>query len=507
MPQNLNCPVNSLDSNVTGLRYAEEECPGVLPTSPVWKQMEPNSYSDFSAENTLVAREPISATRQNQKGAVTDVDATSGFNNDLTMNNFNDLLQGFFFADARMKPDTKPLFGTQRTISAVDADDKTYTLNSALAGIGTGDLIFASGFQNNTNNGLKVVTGVTGAVITVSNNLVDETGALATRRIEKCGQTYASATLTVTAGDPLALVLPGAVPAVIAGEWLYIGGAGANSSFANNKGFARVSRVDSANNTLYLDKYDWEAVSETLSTTLHVYFGTVIRNEPDADLIVKRTYQFERTLGKDNDGTQAEYSVGATPNELTLNVGSADKVTLDVSYVALNNEEVTGAEGLKAGDRPQPTYDKSAINTSTDFHRINLSILKQNSTMPDKALFTFATDMTMTIANGVTARKAIGTLGAIGTSAGNFVAGGSITAYFTTVESIRAIRQNADVSVDCIIARDNRAQVWDIPLLSLSGGQVAVEKDEAITIPVDINGAESDFGYTMLYNYFPYVPV
>lgn len=502
MPQNNACPVNSLDSNTTGLRYAEEECPGVLPASPVWKQMEPNSYSDFSAENTLVAREPISATRQNQKGTVTDVDATSGFNNDLTMNNFNDLLQGFFFADARMKADTQPLFGTSAVISSVDEDSYTLSVDKGFA---VGDLIFASGFTNNANNGLKVVTGVTGGTdVAVSGALIPETGVSITRRLEKCGQIYAGATLTATTGEPLVLELPSTAP-VIAGEWIYVGGAGVSTGFANNKGFARVQRV--SGNTLYLDKFDWDAVTEDVDTNVHIYFGTVIRNEYDPNLIVKRTYQFERTLGKDSNGTQAEYSVGATPNELTLNVGSADKVTLDVGYVALRNEEVTGAQGLKAGTRPNPTYDRAGINTSTDFHRINLSILKANSTMPDRELFTFATDMTMTIANGVTARKAIGTLGSIGTSAGNFVAGGSITAYFTTVEALRAIRQNADVSIDIVIARDNRAQVWDIPLLSLSGGQVAVEKDEAITIPVDINGAESDFGYTMLYNYFPYVPV
>lgn len=505
MPQNLSCPVNSLDSNTTGLRYAEEECPGVLPATPTWVQMEPNSYANFSAENTLVAREPITASRQNQKGTVTDVNATSGFNNDLTMNNFNDLLQGFFFADARMKTTNKPMFGTQVAVNAVDAEDDTYTLASALP-FTVGDLLFASGFQNNANNGMKVVTTVAGAVITVSASLVDETGALATRKLEKCGKSFASATLTVTSGEPLALVLPAPLAGVIVGEWIFIGGAAANTSFANNKGFARIQRIDSATNTYYLDKYDWTPVTETLATTLHIYMGTVIRNEPNPDDIVKRTYQFERTLGKDNNGTQAEYSVGATPNELTLNVGSADKVTLDVGFIAMHNEEVTGAEGLKAGNRPVPSYDKSAINTSTDFHRINMSILKENSTMPDTTLFTYATEMTMTIANGITARKALGTLGSISTSAGNFVAGGSVTAYLTTVEAVRAMRRNADVSIDVIIARDNRAQVWDIPLLALSGGQVAVEKDAAITIPVTINGAESDFGYTMLYNYFPYIP-
>ena len=59
------CAINKIDSNITGLAFAEEVCLKQLPTTaadgfdPTWYALEPNSYSDFGGEIATVARAPI----------------------------------------------------------------------------------------------------------------------------------------------------------------------------------------------------------------------------------------------------------------------------------------------------------------------------------------------------------------------------------------------------------------------------------------------------------------
>src|SRR3954471_12782330 len=95
----------SIDSNVTGLAFAEEvslkllageTAPGVGAATAPWYGLEPNTYADFGATLTSIARETINATRQRLKGTIVDEAAKAGFNIDLTQRNLTRLLQGFF---------------------------------------------------------------------------------------------------------------------------------------------------------------------------------------------------------------------------------------------------------------------------------------------------------------------------------------------------------------------------------------------------------------------------
>jgi hypothetical protein len=148
---------------------------------------------------------------------------------------------------------------------------------------------------------------------------------------------------------------------------------------------------------------------------------------------------------------------------------------------------------------------EDAYNTSQNIYRIALSLANPATSTPD-ALFAYVTDVSISINNNVTPNKAIGVLGAFDTSAGNFEVSGSITAYFTTVEAVRAVRNNADVSLYTISAAKNAGFVFDIPLLGLGGGRVTVEKDQPIQVPVEPAGAQNKFGYTMAYVRFNYLP-
>ncbi len=504
------CAINKIDSNITGLAFAEEECLKELPVSPVWYGLEPNSYSDFGGELSTVARAPIDPSRQNKKGAITDLDASGGFNADFTKTNLKRLLQGFFFADARELPSTAPMNAAAIAISGVTGASKTYTVASGGTAFVANMLVNATGFTNAANNGLKTVASSTGTTVVVAETLTDEASPPAGVKLEVVGRQLASAdaNIAVTSGIVSIVVTAGdftTMPELFPGRWIFVGGDAVGNRFANNVGYARIKSV--AAKSLIFDDVTWAATNETgTGKSIRLFVGTVIKNEKTPSLIKRRSYNIERQLGEGATSTQAEYLEGAVANEFTLNIPQADKLNADLTFVAADNTYRSGESGdeIKAGTRiSAPGED--AYNTSSDIYRIKMAVLDPASSNP-AALFGYVSEANVSVNNSVTPNKAVGVLGAFDASAGNFEVGGSITAYFTTVAAVKAVRANADVGLSVIAAAKNAGFIFDIPLLGLGGGRLNVEKDSPITVPLEPAGAENANGYTMLYEAFSYLP-
>jgi len=502
---------NKIDSNITGLAFAEEESLKTLPTTPVWYGLEPNSYSDFGGELSKMARSPIDPSRQNKKGTITDLDASGGFNIDVTQNNLTRLLQGFFFADVREKVTTAPMNSAAVALTGVTAADDTYAATSGLVGFNkAGLLVKGEGFSVAANNGLKTVVSATASTVVVSDALVNETPA-AGAKLTAVGFQFGSAdvnvsvtgnipSLTCTTADFTTLGLN-------VGEWIFIGGDTTGTTFANNVGFARIKTI--ATKAIVFDDTTFASVTETgTGKTIRIFFGSVLKNENTSALIKRKSYNVERQLGYGVSETevQAEYLEGAVANEFTLNVPQADKLNADLTFVACDNTHRSGDtdDEIKDGTRIS-ALGEDAFNTSSDIYRIKMSLLDPTDATPT-VLFGYISEATITINNNVTPNKAVGVLGAFDTSAGNFDIGGSITAYFTTVSAVQAVRQNSDVGISTIICASNAGFIYDIPLLSLGGGRLNVEKDNPITVPLESSGAENAAGYTMMHIKFDYLP-
>jgi hypothetical protein len=498
---------NKIDSNSTGLRYVEEASLRVLPGAPVWLPLEPNSYSNFGAKITTVARAPIVADRSQRKGVVTDVDANADFNQDLTLTNTFKLMQGLLFADAVEPVCTAPLNGTQVALTTVTGATKTIAAAAGLGNFKVSAIVLASGFSVAGNNGIKTIATAAAGAVTVNEALVDEVPPVGAA-LETVGHQGAAGDLAFSYAAGVAKITSTALDFTTLtsckpGAWIYLGGDTGPTSFVNNGGFARISAV--AAGALTLDKTDWTPVTEAgAGKTIQFFVGKTVMNQTLAANIKRRTYQLERTLGVDTVGTMSEYIVGAFLDSMTLNVPQANKVTCDFKFMGLDAEQRTGATGLKAGTRPAAAL-APAFNTSSDFSRIKLAVLDATQTL-DPSLVAFVTDAKVTVANNGAINKAVAALGGIDTSVGNLQMSGTLTAYFADVATVAAVRNNADVTLDIIAFKNNTGIVFDIPLMGLGNGVLNVVKDKAIDLPLDMMGAMSAFGHTVLIQQFSYLP-
>jgi hypothetical protein len=502
--------VNKIDSNCTELRIAEEATLGVLPGTPDWLVYEPNSYDDFGGEITVVARNPINQSRQRKKGVVVDLDASGGFETDLTQSNIQSIMQGFMFADFLRKGEEVPTEATGTT----DLFDVAET-----AGFLVGSLIFVTGFVNAANNGLHEVTAIVTDVTleVLGSSLVTETppatalivnvGLQATAGDIDVDDTGNFARYTSTTVDFTTLGLN-------VGEFIFVGGDLAALAFttAANNGFKRIKSI--AATSLEIDKSDLAMVTEASTTeTIQMFFGRVLKNQNTKTTIVRRSYQLERQLGAPDDASpsqiQAEYLIGQVPGEMSISVGTADKVLVNLGWIGTDQETLDGPTALKTGTRPT-IVEADAFNTSSDFTRLKMAVVSLTSEAPTP-LFAFMTELEITINNNLNPNKAISVLGAFDITAGTFQVGGSLTAYFSNTSSIDAVRANADVTIDMILAKANAGIAMDMPLLTLGDGRLNVEQDEAITIPLNMDAAtgaklDPNLDHTLMFVFFDYLP-
>ena len=466
------------------------------------------------AVGTVLARFRISGETG---GAVDTVDLV----NPTTINDDNDRTN-----EGRTEADTGVGAVTTGVSTGFGGDDAlTLTLTYA-NGLTwqVGDLIQMAGHDDAANNGVFDVSAVTDNLITVTQTLTLDATINAAATLTTVGFLFGAGNLDVTV--PALPALPTLVATgedfttmgLIPGEWIFVGGdvsgaAGDQFLTAANNGFMRINSVAAL--TLEIDKSTGTLVTEaSTAETVRIFFARVLKNEADQTLQVRRTYNLERTLGApDGDlpaEIQAEYLEGWTPNELTFNFATADKITVDLSGVATDVSTSDGPTALKTGARPA-LVSGDAYNTSNDITRLKLSVLDRTTGPNPTALFAFLTEFTIVINNNISPNKAIKVLGAFDVTAGQFNVGGTMEAYFADVAAVSSIRNNDDVTFDFAMVKGSagakQGVLVDVPLTTLGDGRLDVEQDEAITLPLDIPaGADRVFDHTLLMCFYDFLP-
>ncbi len=347
--------------------------------------------------------------------------------------------------------------------------------------------------------------------MTVNEGLVADAGPAATAKLEAVGFQFpvADIGLSLPAGR---VRLTSAATSILAldlnlGEWVGVVGLAASGN--NAPFYGRVSYFD--DDVIEFDKTTGtQAIDVGTGKTVQLFFGTVVRNEDDCTLITKRTYTLERQYGC-GAGAQSDVVTGWAPNQMTINVptpGADAKVTIDFTGQADRSSERTVGEGVLTagvGASIVAAYNEPCFKPGLDVYRHKLAVI-DDATLNPTGLVSYNSEGKVTINNNVSPNKAIEVFGNAGSNLGEFNVAGTLTAYWTSVDATRKVRQGADCTWDLILTKVNSAVIFDIASLGLGNGRATVEANTPVKLPLDTAAGKGKFGYTLLTTFLRYVP-
>lgn len=495
-------------TNNFSLAFAfESAVPGVLPGSPVWKELEPNNIPTFGSTTTTVSRTPISKRRQRRKGKTTDQSSAVEVEMDLCLDPLEDFMSAFVVANWQ---GTSP-----QTILSCDTNSFVTADNNVT--FATGTIVHVRGMLNTANNGIHIVNGVPSDVDhPVSTVLVAEGTAPTNAVIERAGIQAAAGDLEIDAsGNLTSTVLDFTTLPLEPGQTIWIGGDLAANQFfeqadsETNFGYARIIRI--AANTLTLDHTASAFVLDDGTSTgaggaaraIRIFFGRFLRNvEVDDANYNERTAHFEGAYANLMAGsaTGYEYAIGNYANEVTLTLPETEKATMTLGFVGIDTEDITITRKAGASTALEPVRTDS-FSTSTDIARLRMM------NVDEEGLTTCFKNLTLTLANNVEPEKCLGTLGSPFINLGNFFVSMETTVLFTNSDVITAIKNNETLSLDFALDNDDGAIYFDLPALTLGGGGREFTPNRSITASLTGEAfGDPTYSASLMVSIFPYVP-
>ena len=490
--------MGAVNTNSISLASIREQAAGELPATGEAEFLEPNDISAYGVEITTVARKPISKSRMNKKGTITDFSSSVEFSQDTTASLLLQFLEGAIYAMWQRRP------SWLRSGIAVTAAGFAPTV--PMAGIPIeGTILYSRGFVNQANNGLKFVgagSTATNIVTTDAASLVPEVGDEGVSVFVAGFQATAGDIQLDASGNIVSTILDFTTLGLEIGSGIFVGGLDPSTRFATaeNYGLCRVRKVEA--HLLTVDKRPNTWTADTgAGKTIHIYAGWFIKDVPvDDPLFKEHSFAFEAAYPgvQDNGDDGYEYATGNAIDSLELSLPLSDKSETSLTTFGTDVLPITAVR--KPYTFVQPLFTE-AYSTPNDF--IRLRVEKADET----GLSTLFKECTLTLSNSAGGENVLGKLGPAFVNYGNMDVEMSFTCVFTSAAITAMIRNNCTTAMDFCIVNNDGAFYFDIPSMTLGDGTKDFAVDEKVKIALSSSAfSVSEFGYTLGATFFPYLP-
>jgi hypothetical protein len=501
-------------TNSLALASAREATPGVLPGSPRWQGIEPNTISKFGTTISKVARSPISRTRQRRKGVTTDADSSVEFAADLTLAHLRDYIEGFCFSRL-VGPDVYVPTGVTSTgytvpaLSAAQAGRLLYGASAAKT------LVFARGWTTAANNGLKpinVAHSTSGTEIKVTGLTAEALGTHNDGEVAIAGVRGAAGDLQIDSGGNLiSTVLDFTTLGLTVGQSVHIGGIDILNRFfhVENYGFARIAAIAAHKLTFgkrsnaYLTDDGTDTGAAGAGVSVDILFGQYVRTVPvDHADYLQVNYQFELTSPNLGDAgeDQFEYALGNWADTMSFDIPLTNKATITYGFVGLSTTDPSPSRATNAASSKTPS-ETAAFSTSADLARLRV----QN--VDETGLTTDFKSLKLTLSNNVAGEKVLGLVGPKYLNAGNVEVDVETEALFTNRLIPKRIRDNATLGLDFAVRNDEGGALFDLPSGTLDSGNRTYPVNATVLISTKFESFEDPvLGHSFSCSLFPALP-
>lgn len=490
------------------LLIARAPTPGTQPTTD-WRTLQPNpsGIQNFIAQLVSVRRNPLNPYMTDEKGDHVGLDVNATLVHDLNKNWLDIFGVGLLRSLAKFPGN---ITNTQvHYPTAVTATGYTVGANGALA---NKLLVYARGFANSANNGLKLLAGTSTGTEIKTTGLVAETVTQGTASIEVAGveagaaaeiQLNASGHLTSSTTDFTTLNLK-----VGHRIWFKLG-TGVNEfgivSGTAGLHYATVA-VTPTTNLIQLKWHSFTPGADAATgKTIRLYFGTMYRNvaDGDADYIEEPAWWAElRDTGVGTAGSAVvEYMKDLVLGNVSIAMPTQGKVEATLTLMARDyTAPVDIASRLTGPSTAYPSIAGELFDTSTDMlvHRV---IDDTNATIIASVM-----SATLTIDHGVTARKQHTTFGAAGMIFGNIRPAVELETYYESKAVPNAIRGNTTCRYEALWRNGQGGVMFDLPSITLRNGAKTYAENSPVMMAIGAPAHRDTSNVVMIVNVPPYLP-
>ena len=361
-------------SDFSTVALAPETTLGVAPTTG-WGIFQPqrDGVQEWGPQLRATTREPLGKYATREKGAVVGRDAAVSIAHDLTKD-WADLNAPLAWRVVPKHPGN-----TGESLFRPTAVTATGYTVASLGALPNGTLVFARGFTNAANNGLKVLAGTSTGIEIKTTGLTAETNPT-NATLEVVGVQGAAGDITLNgSGNLTSTTLNFTTLGIPVGSWMKVGGATAITQFATAlyNGYARVLSV--AANLIAFDLRSWTpgALDAGAAKTIQLVQPRFYRNvtTDHVDYREPSLHGELELLGIGAaDVAEYVYARGLNLSSFAIDAPLQDKITTTATYVGLDiADPVIAASRVAGASAARAPMAGALVQTSSGIQEVRLS--------------------------------------------------------------------------------------------------------------------------------------